>query len=137
VCIGPLARGAEAEKAKEDAKKMHGTWKAVTGELAGKPYPDEVLKTIKLVMTDGKYLVTVGEQRDEGTAKLDATKTPRRMVIKGTKGPNQGKTFLAIYELTDTTLRICYDLSGKAYPKEFETKPDTKLFLVEYRREKP
>jgi len=28
-------------------------------------------------------------------------------------------------ELTDATLRVCYDLSGKARPKEFKTKADT------------
>jgi hypothetical protein len=43
----------------------------------------------------------------------------------------------AIYELTDTTLRVCYDLSGKARPKEFKTKADTQLFLVKYKRQKP
>ena len=49
--------------------------------------------------------------------KLDSAKKPRAMDIVGTKGPNQGKTIPAIYEFTDTTLRVCYDLSGKARPK--------------------
>ena len=34
------------------------------------------------------------------------------MTITGTEGPNRGKTFPAIYELKDDTLRICDDLSG-------------------------
>jgi uncharacterized protein (TIGR03067 family) len=59
------------------------------------------------------------------------------MDIVGTKGPNKGKTILAVYEIKDDTLRVCYDLSGKARPKEFKTKADTQLFLVEYKREKP
>ena len=58
------------------------------------------------------------------------------MDIKGTEGPNKGKTFLAIYELKDDKLTICYDLSGEARPTEFKTKPDTKLFLVTYERKK-
>jgi uncharacterized protein (TIGR03067 family) len=137
VCVGLFARGDEAASAKEDGKKMQGTWKPVTAELAGKPFPDEVLKTMKLVLTDGKYSFTLGEQLDEGTVKLDPAKTPRAMDIVGTKGPNQGRTILAIYELTDTTLKVCYDLSGKAHPKEFKTQADTQLFLVEYKRQKP
>ena len=116
---------------------MQGSWKPVAAELGGKPFPDEVLKTMKLVLTDGQYHVTVGEQTDEGTVKLDAAKQPRAMDIVGTKGPNRGKTIPAIYELTDTTLRVCYDLSAKARPKEFKTKADTLLFLVEYKRQKP
>ena len=136
MCVAPLsARGGDA-KAKDDGKKMQGTWKPATAELAGKPFPDEILKTMKLVVSDGKYTVTVGEQTDEGTVKLDPAQEPRALDIVGTKGPNQGKTILAIYALTDTTLRVCYDLSGKARPKEFKTKADTQLFLVEYQRQK-
>ena len=137
VCVGSLALGDDSAKAKDDGKKMQGSWRPVAAELGGKPFPDEVLKTMKLVLTDGKYTVTVGEQTDEGTVKLNPAKEPRAMDIEGTKGPNQGKTIPAIYELTDTTLRICYDLSGKARPKEFKTQADTQLFLVEYKRQKP
>ena len=56
--------------------------------------------------------------------------------ITGVKGPNAGKTFPAIYELTADTLRVCYDLSGKKRPTEFATKPGTKLYLVTYKRKK-
>jgi uncharacterized protein (TIGR03067 family) len=139
ICVsaGPLARGDDAANAKDDAKKIQGSWKPVTAERGGKPFPDEILKTMKLVMNDGKYTVTVGERPDEGTVKLDPAKEPRAMDIVGVKGPNQGKKIPAIYELTDATLRICYDLSGKARPKEFKTRANTQLFLVEYKRQKP
>ena len=137
VCVASVALGDDSARAKEDGKKMEGSWKPVTAELGGKPYPDEILKTMKLVLTDGKYTVTVGQQTDEGTVKLDPAKKPRAMDIVGTKGPNRGKAIPAIYELRDTTLRICYDLSGKARPGEFKTRPDTQLFLVEYKRQKP
>jgi uncharacterized protein (TIGR03067 family) len=136
VCAAPLPLRGDDAKTKDDGKRMQGVWKPATAEIAGKPFPDEVLKTMKLVVSDGKYTVTVGEQTDEGTVKLDPAQEPRALDIVGTKGPNQGKTILAIYELTDTTLRVCYDLSGKARPKEFKTKADTKLFLVEYKRQK-
>jgi uncharacterized protein (TIGR03067 family) len=135
VCAGLSARGDAG--ARDDAKKMQGTWKPVTAELGGKPFPDEALKAMKLVLADGKYTVTTAEQPDEGTVKLDPSQSPRAMDVVGTKGPNQGKTIPAIYELSDTTLRICYNLSGKARPKEFKTRPATRLFLVEYKRQKP
>jgi uncharacterized protein (TIGR03067 family) len=137
LCAAPLARGGEPPSAKDDGKKMDGTWKPVAAELGGKPFPDEILKTMKLAVTDGKYSVTAGERSDEGTLKLDPAKTPRAMDIVGTKGPNQGKTILAIYELTDTTLRVCYDLSGKTRPAEFKTHAETPLLLIEYKRQKP
>lgn len=43
--------------------------------------------------------------------------------------------FLAIYELDGDTLRVCYDLSGKARPSEFKTKAETQLLLFTYKRE--
>jgi len=129
-----LSRG---DDAKDDAKSMAGTWLLSAAELGGEIFPDEARKTIKLVIDDGKYAVTVGKNSDRGTVKLDPLKKPKQMDIIGTEGPNKGKTIFAIYEMTDDTLRICYDLGGKARPSEFKTSKDTKLFLVTYKREKP
>jgi hypothetical protein len=67
----------------------------------------------------------------------DTSADPKTMDIKGVEGPNKGKTCLAIYELKDDKLTICYDLSGESRPTEFKTQPKTQLFLVTYEREKP
>ena len=72
-----------------------------------------------------------------GTVKLDPSAKPKAMDITGTEGPNKGKTILAIYELKDDTLRICYDLTGKGRPAEFMSKKDAPRFLVVYQRAKP
>ena len=74
---------------------------------------------------------------DKGTVKLDPAAKCKTMDITGTDGPNKGKTFLTIYELNGDTLKVCYDLSAKSRPTEFESKPKTQLFLVTYKREKP
>jgi uncharacterized protein (TIGR03067 family) len=59
------------------------------------------------------------------------------MTITSTNGPNRGKTFLAIYEMKDAgSLRVCYDLSGTDFPKEFKAPKGTSLHLVGYRRQK-
>jgi uncharacterized protein (TIGR03067 family) len=120
-----------------DNEKMNGTWKPVSAELAGTQWEQKVLDSMKLIVKDDKYTVEIGDLRDEGTVERDPNKSPKTMDIKGTKGPNEGKTFLVIYELKGDELRVCYDLSGKARPTEFATKPDTQLFLVSYRRAKP
>jgi uncharacterized protein (TIGR03067 family) len=128
--IGPSARGG----AESDEPELNGTWKPVTAELAGEPWPQPVLDSMKLIVKDDKYTVQVGETSDEGTVTRDSRKSPKTMDIKGTKGPNEGKTILAIFELKGDELRVCYDLTGKSRPTEFATKPDTQLFLVKYRR---
>ncbi|MEK7830003.1 MAG: TIGR03067 domain-containing protein, partial [Acidobacteriota bacterium] len=102
-------------KAEEDRKMIEATWIMLTAELSGQKLPDAGFKDTKLVLADGRYTF----QNDQGTYKLipaDDPKAPKAMDITGTNGPNQGKTFLAIYELTADTLRICYDLAGKTRP---------------------
>jgi uncharacterized protein (TIGR03067 family) len=130
------AKCEDSKEAKDDEKAIQGTWLASSAELAGMPFAEPIVKTIRLVLTDGKYTVSVGPRVDEGTSKIDPSKKPKALDIVGTKGPNMGKTMLAIYELTGDTLRVCYDLSGKARPDEFKTKPGTQLFLATYHREK-
>jgi uncharacterized protein (TIGR03067 family) len=123
-------------KTPDDWQTLQGEWIPVKAELAGQPLPDAVLKTISLKLTKNEYEVLVAGKPDKGTWTIDATAKPKGMKIVGVKGPNAGKTFPAIYELAADTLRVCYDLSSAARPKEFKTKAGTKLYLVTYKRKK-
>jgi len=120
----------------DDAKGVQGNWKPVKAELAGQPMADAVLQSISLKLDNGKYEVFVGVNPDRGTYTVDASSKPKSMTVTGTEGPNQGKTFPAIYELKGDTLRICYDLSGAKRPTEFKSIAGTKLYLVTYQRKK-
>ncbi len=135
-----LAAGASlnafAAEPPDDAKAVQGNWKPVKAELAGQPMTDAVLKSISLKLDNGKYEVFVGGQPDRGTYTLDSATKPKSMTITGTAGPNNGKTYPAIYELEGDTLRICYDLSGAKHPTEFKTLAGTRLYLVTYNRNK-
>lgn len=125
-----------AADSKDDLRMMQGAWRPVSGEMAGKALGGDALKTTKLVIDGDKYTVTVGNSPDKGTLKVDASKNPKTMDIVGVEGPNKGKTFLAIYEIKDDTLKICYELGVKGRPTEFKTKPDTQLFLLTYKKDK-
>jgi uncharacterized protein (TIGR03067 family) len=114
---------------------IEGTWLAVSGELGGKAFPDALLRTLKLVVAGDAYTVTVGHAVDRGTLALDATPSPKRLDVHGTEGPNRGKTLLAIYERSGDLLRICYDLTGRSRPTEFDTIEGAPTFLVTYRRQ--
>jgi uncharacterized protein (TIGR03067 family) len=122
------------DDASSDIKKLEGTWMPTSAELAGGNSPID-LKTMKLVIKDDTYSVTVGNQSDKGTLKIDSKAKIKTMDITSTDGPNKGKTILSIYELDGDTLKICYDLRGKNRPTEFKTKADTFLFLVTYKRQ--
>jgi uncharacterized protein (TIGR03067 family) len=139
LCIGlavAVSLIAFAADSPADAKAVQGSWTPAKAELGGQPMPEAVLKTISLKLEKGKYDVLVGDKPDKGTYTIDSTSKPKSMTITGTEGPNQGKTFPAIYELKGDTLRICYDLSGAKRPTEFKSIAGTKLYLVTYNRKK-
>jgi len=117
-----------------DASAVQGNWKLKKAELGGQPMADAILNIISLKLDNGKYEVFVGKEPDRGIYTLDSD--TKSMTITGTEGPNTGKTFPAIYDLKDDTLRICYDLSGAKRPSEFKSTGGTKLFFVTYNRKK-
>jgi uncharacterized protein (TIGR03067 family) len=124
---------------KAPAKKptnLNGRWVLASGVRSGEQLSDSDRKSMHLTLANGKYTEKNGDQTDEGTYKVDESKTPNTLTFTGTKGPNTGKTMLAIYELDKGTLKICYDLSGKAFPSDFESKKDTQLFLATYERQR-
>jgi uncharacterized protein (TIGR03067 family) len=118
----------------QDNKPLRGDWVPVKAELGGQPMPDDVLKSISLKLGDGTYHVSVAGEPDKGTYEIYPTVKPKGMVIRGTEGPNKGRTIPAIYEVNGKTLRICYDLSGAQRPKDFKSAAGTRLYLVTYQR---
>ena len=122
-----------------EIKAHEGVWKPVSAIMGGRRIPPPALKEITLKITGDKYEVTADTEAhaDKGYSVLDPAASPKRMSTTSTDGPNKGKTFLAIYEFKDeNTLRICYDLSGAEYPKEFKAPQGTMLYLVTYKRQK-
>ena len=121
---------------KNDVSALKGTWLPVSAEMSGQKVPDEVLKLIQLTIDNEKYTVIDGKATDKGKIIYDSSGKLKTMDITGEDGPNKGKTFLAIYELSGDSLTICYDLEGKERPAEFKSKEKTKLFFVTYKRKK-
>lgn len=120
----------------DETPKTDGIWHPVSAVLGGRDFPKEVRESIVLKLNGDQYSVTVNGSPDKGTCTIDRSVTPHQMTIKGTVGPNQGKTLLAIFEISDKgLLRVCYDLSGTAFPKEFKSPAGTMQYLVEYRKE--
>ena len=137
----PLPGNADDREQKPAAIAAHlGVWKPSSGSLGGNKLPAAFLKTMTLKLTPKNYEVIVQGQKqtDKGTCTLDTSTKPKRMTIKSTSDPNRGKTMLTIFEMQGTdALRICYDLSGQAFPKAFAAPPGSQNFLLDYRRHKP
>jgi uncharacterized protein (TIGR03067 family) len=136
---GVLADEKKADKeevAKKDWKLLNGTWEAVRAVKDGKEQPSKGKAT--MTFKDGKYTVKVGDKvAGEGTFNLDPTATPKSLDITPSSGPDKGKTGLAIYEVKEDSLRLCWAPGGKSRPKAFESKEGSGLFLVTFKRVKP
>ena len=131
-CVGLQPAVAEEP---DDIKLLAGTWKPKEADLGGNKIDMMVLDSAKLVYEGDKYTLTIGETTEQGTFMLDAKKIPKTLDIFPTSGNNNGKTFLAIYELAGDKLTICYSLSPTVRPENFEPISNT-LLLVKYERVK-
>lgn len=136
VCVVSMAAGRPDDAAEKDLKALVGKWKVEKAELGGQDAMS-FAKDVKLELLDGgKYKLDLLGQKDEGTFTVDPSKSPKEMDIKGTDGPNKGKTIKCIYKIDGDTATLCYELGGDGRPTKFETKPESKQFLVVYKREK-
>jgi uncharacterized protein (TIGR03067 family) len=130
---GPLFAEDESEK---DLKKMAGDWVVVSMLLNGKKQPEATMKAIRLTIAGDKYNTVVGEEKDEGTLKIDATKSPREMDITSNVGPNKGMVIPCIYELKGNELHVSYAFNGTPRATDFKPGEDGKgvVMLITYKR---
>jgi uncharacterized protein (TIGR03067 family) len=112
---------------------LDGWWIAIDGEIGGVPLPQEALSELPLRVENGTFRFG----SDEGCAVLNRHVRPRTLDIIPTRGPNRGRIVPAIIDLTDTSLRICCDLSGTSRPPTFASPAGTRRFLANYRRVVP
>ena len=86
----------------------------------------------------GRYQILDHQQHvvDGGEIQLDTTAIPNTMDIVGLDGPNAGRRLLAIYELSNDLLSICYDMeNGAGRPRAMEPEEDQILLLITYARD--
>ena len=121
---------------RNESSPIDGTWSALAGDLAGQEFPEDLRKSIRLVIHEGRYSVSEAGHFDEAIVVLDPMMQPKTMDLTWMTGPHKGQRILAIYETTGDTLRICYDLSGTFRPGAFMTARGTQLLLMLFARER-
>lgn len=110
---------------------LTGTWLPLKAELSGTPF--NFVKDFRLEVKGDRFVTQGGTQKDVGRLVfLDGE--PRGVDVIGEDGTNKGQRLPAIYRLSGDQLEVCYDLAGKERPKDFTTRPDTRQFLISYKR---
>lgn len=134
---GPGARADDKAEVVKELKKLEGTWTFESVEAGGMKLPADQFKGMTVTVEGDKYAVKMGDTVVEAaTLKLDPSKSPKAFDSTVTEGPNKGKVYLAIYEVSGDTLKVCFDEDGKKRPTEFKADSGGHALVVHKRVKK-
>jgi uncharacterized protein (TIGR03067 family) len=126
------------QAAKDDLKKLQGTWECVSMEREGDEVPAEHLKGTSVVYEDDlATLYRDGELFRQSILTLDPSKKPKRINSWDLAGPYADDSVPGIYEIDGDTLKLCFSRPKVARPSEFTTKKEPGFLYVVYKRKKP
>ena len=129
---------AKEEAVAKDLQAFKGTWRLSSKEEDGKKFSEEEIKDV-IATNDGSGNISVrrgDKEINEGTVKLDPTKSPRTIDVTFTEGERKGQTVLGIYEIEGDAFRVCVARPGDERPAEFSAKAGSGHILVVYVRQK-
>ena len=134
------ADAAEKEEAiRADRARMAGEWRVVSIEANGNTNADsEVVQITVVNRLDGTWsLLSNGNVIAEGTSTIDPTTSPKTIELKSHRGSLQnsrGTHYRGIYEVHETTRRVCFVPADKPVPESFAGGRDTGQILVTFER---
>lgn len=124
------------ELAREELKKLQGTWERLSMVLEGKEVPDGDLKTWVAIYEDDTLTLKVdGKVYRRAIVTLDPSKTPKSINTWDADGGFADQTLSGIYELDGNLLRMCIAKPGEKRPTEFTTERGTGFIYCLYRRQ--
>lgn len=124
----------------DDQESLQGTWKMERAMYNGQPMMNDVRWVF-----DGDHMTIVLKGNYEGGVRtqfqLGTGDRPNTILIKSFDNPlaNQGYyggSYTGIYKLSGDKLRVCYDMTGRQYPKSFDAGKGSLRMTYEFTREK-
>ena len=129
---------ADDDIGKQELKRHQGTWIATSSTFDDQKAPEEIVRSIKRIVTDDHVVWQRDGKQFAGTKiVLDPTKEPNTIDVIPDGGPNRGERILGIYKLDRDTLTICMAAPGQPRPKEFRAEKGSGWTLQTFTREKP
>jgi uncharacterized protein (TIGR03067 family) len=129
-----------ASSTAEDHEKLQGTWKMDGAVLNGQRMMNDVRWVI-----DADHLTIVLKGNAQGGVRaeyeLGTGDSPNTILIKLFNNPladkgYAGGSYTGIYKLSGDKLRVCYDMTGRQYPKNFDAGKGSGWMSYEFTREK-
>ena len=127
------------ESIRADRARMAGEWRVVSIEANGNTNADSVVAGITVVnRLDGTWsLLSNGNIIAEGTSTIDPTTSPKDIELKGIRASVEnarGTHYRGIYEVHETTRRLCFVPADKPLPESFSGGRDTGQILVTFEK---
>jgi uncharacterized protein (TIGR03067 family) len=133
-----LLLAADDPKPGADREKIQGAWKVRTLVDNGKEQPRAEHEKLRIHFTARHVTFTLGDEKREGTYKLDPSRKPPRIEIELTDGPSKGRKDSGVYQLEGDTLTLCLTLKpGEEPPADFTSKAGSGRTLFTLERVKP
>ena len=123
----------------KDHDRLQGTWKMDRAILNGQVMISEV----RWVFDGDHVMVVLGGNTSgmQSEFQLGTGDSPNTILLKLFNNPLAsqgfaGGSFTGIYKLSGDKLRVCYDMTGLQYPKNFDAGKGTRRISYEFTREK-
>jgi uncharacterized protein (TIGR03067 family) len=111
-----------ADERNDDRKAFQGTWTIVDRKRADTKEP---VTAPTVVFEDDKYKIKAGDKVvEEGTFKLDGSKSPKQIEVAATEGMDKGRKWHGIYEIAGDTLRAAVGPTDKDRPTKYDNPPE-------------
>jgi len=124
----------------EDAKKLQGSWKVTGTTFNGQRMSVEDIGNTHLTISGDQYTMAHNGGKETSTFTLGGG-GPRTIRVFHHENPLAsqgfyGGTLTGIYELSGDRLRICFDVTGREYPRSFDAGRGSRRGIYELIREK-
>ena len=127
------------EAIEADRSMLAGEWRVVSIVANGNTNADPVVARVTVVNgLDGTWsLLSNGKIIAEGTSTIDPTASPKTIDLKSRRGSVEnarGTHYHGIYEVHETTRRLCFVPADKPLPRSFAGGRETGQILVTFER---
>ena len=135
-----VALAVEQEEAiTADRALLAGEWRVVSIEANGNKNADPVMARVTILNgLDGNWtLLANGQAIAEGTSEIDPTSSPKTIELKSRRSSVEnarGTHYRGIYEVHETTRRICFVPADKPLPESFAGGSETGQILVTFEK---
>jgi len=120
-----------------DAQNLQGAWKLTGATYDGRPMHNDV----RWVVDGDHYTIHLGQSEETWQFKLDSGSGHNQISAKHHDNPlasqgYTGGTLTGIYELSGDKFRVCFDMTGRQFPKSFSAQQGSRQIIYEFARER-